>query len=100
MDYAKKNPGKLTTVRARVKARQTTWRRSVSTRWPAIKTTYVAFKGTGKAVTALLGDQVLAEWGYTSVGADPRGEGASARGGDGEAAPEVSRRAHVQGTRF
>ncbi len=27
------------------------------------------FKGTGAAVTALLGNQVVAEWGYTSVGA-------------------------------
>ena len=34
-----------------------------------IKTTYVPFKGTGKAVTALLGKQVKTEWGYTSVGA-------------------------------
>ncbi|MDC0949094.1 tripartite tricarboxylate transporter substrate binding protein [Gammaproteobacteria bacterium] len=33
-----------------------------------IETTYVAFKGTGAAVTALLGDQVTAEWGYTTVG--------------------------------
>ncbi|MBK0327853.1 tripartite tricarboxylate transporter substrate binding protein [Rhodobacteraceae bacterium F11138] len=32
------------------------------------ETTYVAFKGTGAAVTALLGDQVSAEWGYTTVG--------------------------------
>lgn len=35
-----------------------------------IKSTYIAFKGTGKAVAALLGDQVQAEWGYTSVGAN------------------------------
>ena len=34
-----------------------------------IETTYVAFKGTGAAVTALLGEQVVAEWGYTTVGA-------------------------------
>ncbi len=34
-----------------------------------IETTYVAFKGTGAAVAALLGDQVGAEWGYTTVGA-------------------------------
>lgn len=34
-----------------------------------IKTTYVPFKGTGAAVAALLGDQVAAEWGYTTVGA-------------------------------
>ena len=33
-----------------------------------METTYVAFKGTGAAVTALLGDQVSAEWGYTTVG--------------------------------
>ena len=34
-----------------------------------VKTTYVPFKGTGAAVTALLGKQVKAEWGYTTVGA-------------------------------
>ena len=34
-----------------------------------INTTYVPFKGTGAAVTALLGKQVKAEWGYTTVGA-------------------------------
>jgi len=34
-----------------------------------IETTYVPFKGTGAAVTALLGNQVKAEWGYTTVGA-------------------------------
>jgi len=34
-----------------------------------IKTTYVPFKGTGAAVAALLGNQVKAEWGYTTVGA-------------------------------
>lgn len=33
-----------------------------------IETTYVAFKGTGAAVAALLGDQVKAEWGYSTVG--------------------------------
>ena len=34
-----------------------------------IKTTYVPFKGTGAAVAALLGNQVKAEWGYSTVGA-------------------------------
>jgi len=34
-----------------------------------ITTTYVPFKGTGAAVTALLGNQVKAEWGYSTVGA-------------------------------
>lgn len=33
-----------------------------------IETTYVAFKGTGAAVTAMLGGQVSAEWGYSTVG--------------------------------
>ncbi|EFL87493.1 tripartite tricarboxylate transporter substrate binding protein [Ahrensia sp. R2A130] len=33
------------------------------------KTTYVPFKGTGASVTALLGGQVKAQWGYTTVGA-------------------------------
>lgn len=32
-------------------------------------TTYVPFKGTGAAVTALLGKQTKAEWGYSTVGA-------------------------------
>ncbi len=34
-----------------------------------IKTTYVAFKGTGASTTANLGGQVTAQWGYTTVGA-------------------------------
>jgi tripartite-type tricarboxylate transporter receptor subunit TctC len=42
-------------------------------RMAGIETTYVAFKGTGAAVTALLGKQVGAEWGYTTV-ASQQGE--------------------------
>jgi tripartite-type tricarboxylate transporter receptor subunit TctC len=34
-----------------------------------IVTTYIPFKGTGAATTALLGKQVRASWGYTTVGA-------------------------------
>ena len=34
-----------------------------------INTTYVAFKGTGASVQALLSGDVAAQWGYTSVGA-------------------------------
>ena len=34
-----------------------------------IQTTYVPFQGTGASVTALLGNQVKAQWGYTTVGA-------------------------------
>lgn len=39
-----------------------------------IETTYVAFKGTGAAVTAMLGGQVAAEWGYTTVGVGQEGK--------------------------
>lgn len=35
-----------------------------------IKTTYIPFKGTGASVTALLGGQVGAEWGYTTTAAN------------------------------
>ncbi len=34
----------------------------------AIETSYVAFRGTGAAITALLGAQVAGQWGYTSAG--------------------------------
>lgn len=34
-----------------------------------ITSTYIPFKGTGASVAALLGDQVQASWGYTTVGA-------------------------------
>lgn len=33
-----------------------------------IQTTYIPFGGTGPSVTALLGEQVAASWGYTTVG--------------------------------
>lgn len=35
-----------------------------------VTTTYIPFKGTGAAVTALLGGQVQAEWGFTTVAAN------------------------------
>ena len=35
-----------------------------------ITTTYVPFGGTGDAVTAMLGGQTSAQWGYTTVGAN------------------------------
>ena len=37
-----------------------------------IVTTYIPFKGTGEAVTAVLGNQVSASWGYTTVAANHR----------------------------
>lgn len=35
-----------------------------------VTTTYIPYKGTGAAVTALKGGEVSAEWGYTTVGAN------------------------------
>lgn len=35
-----------------------------------VTTTYIPFKGTGASVTALLGGQVQAEWGYTTTAAN------------------------------
>jgi tripartite-type tricarboxylate transporter receptor subunit TctC len=68
IDYAKENPGKLTTSGSG-KGTANHLAQVSFDKMAGIKTTYVAFKGTGKAVAALLGDQVKAEWGYTSVGA-------------------------------
>ena len=68
IDYAKENPGKVTMSGSG----KGTANHLASIRFDDmadIKTTYVPFKGTGAAVTAMLGDQVMAEWGYTTVGA-------------------------------
>lgn len=72
-DYAKANPGKLVMSGSG----KGTANHIAQVRFDdmaGVKTTYVAFKGTGAAVTALLGDQVKAEWGYTSVGAKHEGK--------------------------
>jgi tripartite-type tricarboxylate transporter receptor subunit TctC len=68
IDYAKENPGKLT-LSGSGKGTANHLAQIRFDGMAGIKTTYVAFKGTGKAVAALLGDQVKASWGYTSVGA-------------------------------
>lgn len=68
IDYAKENPGKLTSSGSG-KGTANHLAQIRFDQMAGVKTTYVAFKGTGKAVAALLGDQVKAEWGYTSVGA-------------------------------
>jgi len=68
IDYAKKNPGKLT-FSGSGKGTANHLAQLRFDKMAGVKTTYVAFKGTGKAVAALLGNQVRAEWGYTSVGA-------------------------------
>jgi tripartite-type tricarboxylate transporter receptor subunit TctC len=73
VDYAKENPGKLT-LSGSGKGTANHLAQVSFDKMAGIKTTYVAFKGTGKAVTALLGGQVKAEWGYTSVGAKHEGK--------------------------
>ncbi len=66
IDYAKANPGKLT-FSGSGKGTANHLAHARFDEMAGVKTTYVAFKGTGAAVTALLGKQVLAEWGYTTV---------------------------------
>jgi len=66
--YAKENPGKMT-FSGSGKGTANHLAQLRFDKMAGIKTTYVPFKGTGAAVTALLGKQVKAEWGYTSVGA-------------------------------
>ena len=73
IDFAKANPGKLT-LSGSGKGTANHLAQIQFDDMAGIKTTYVAFKGTGKAVAALLGDQVKAQWGYTSVGAKHEGK--------------------------
>ena len=68
VDYAKANPGKVT-MSGSGKATSNHIAQVLFDGMAGIQTTYVPFKGTGAAVTALLGEQVMGEWGYTSVGA-------------------------------
>ncbi len=71
--YAKKNPRKLT-ASGSGKGTANHLAQIRFDQMAGVRTTYVAFKGTGKAVTALLGDQVKAQWGYSSVGAKHEGK--------------------------
>ena len=66
IDYAKKNPAKVI-FSGSGKGTANHLAQVTFDRMAGIKTTYVPFKGTGAAVTALLGKQVTAEWGYTTV---------------------------------
>lgn len=68
IDYAKANP-KKTTFSGSGKGTANHIAQVIFDDLADIETTYVSFKGTGAAVTALLGKQVVAEWGYTTVGA-------------------------------
>lgn len=73
IDFAKANPGKLT-LSGSGKGTANHLAQITFDKLAGVKTTYVAFKGTGAAVQALLGKQVKAEWGYTSVGAKHAGK--------------------------
>lgn len=68
VDFAKENPKKLI-FSGSGKATANHLAQIIFDEMAGIESTYVAFKGTGAAVTALLGGQVTAEWGYTTVGA-------------------------------
>lgn len=68
IDDAKANPGQVT-LSGSGKASANHLAQIKFDKLAGIKTTYVPFKGTGAAVTALLGNQVKAEWGYSTVGA-------------------------------
>lgn len=68
IDFAKENPKKLI-FSGSGKATANHLAQIIFDEMAGIESTYVAFKGTGAAVTALLGGQVTAEWGYTTVGA-------------------------------
>jgi len=68
IDDAKANPGAVV-ISGSGKASANHLAQIKFDKMAEIKTTYVPFKGTGAAVTALLGKQVKAEWGYTTVGA-------------------------------
>ena len=68
IDDAKANPGQVV-ISGSGKASANHLAQIKFDKMAEVKTTYVPFKGTGAAVTALLGKQVKAEWGYTTVGA-------------------------------
>lgn len=68
IDDAKANPGQVT-MSGSGKASANHLAQIKFDKMAGTLTTYVPFKGTGASVTALLGNQVKAQWGYTTVGA-------------------------------
>ena len=68
LSYAKSNPGKLTFSGSGTYSANHLLTISLNKK-AKVKTTYVPFKGTGAAVQALLGKQVVAEAGYSTVAA-------------------------------
>ncbi len=73
IDYAKANPGQVT-FSGSGKGTANHLAQVTFDKLAGVKTTYVAFKGTGASVQALLGEQVRAAMGYTSVGAKHAGK--------------------------
>ncbi|MDX9860188.1 MAG: tripartite tricarboxylate transporter substrate binding protein [Rhodospirillales bacterium] len=72
IDYAKANPGKIT-MSGTGKGTTTHLASVTFDKMAGVKTTYVAFAGTAPAATALLGGQVVAQWGYPTVAAQYAG---------------------------
>lgn len=73
IDYAKKHPGQVTLSGSGTG----TANHLANVRFDnltGVKTTYIPFKGTGAAYTAMRGGQVKAEWGYSTVAANHPGE--------------------------
>lgn len=68
IDDAKANPGKVT-LSGSGKASANHLAQIKFDKMTDIKTTYVPFKGTGAAVVAMLGEQVKAQWGFSTVAA-------------------------------
>ena len=66
--FAKENPGKVV-FSGSGKGSANHLAQVAFDKLAGVQTTYVAFKGTGASVTAALGGQVSAIWGYTTVGA-------------------------------
>ena len=66
IEYAKANPGKVT-LSGTGKGTNTHLVSVAFDKLAGVKTTYVPFAGTAPAATALLGDQVAAQWGYPTV---------------------------------
>lgn len=69
IDYAKANPGKVTFAGSG-KGTANHLAQVRFDKLAGVKTTYVPFKGTGASVTALMGNQVMANMGYTTVAAN------------------------------
>lgn len=68
VEDAKANPGQVT-MSGSGKASANHLAQIKFDKMTGATTTYVPFKGTGASTTALLGNQVKAQWGYTTVGA-------------------------------